>query len=212
MGDPALNVLQVSVLRLFFSLPESNGFILAGGAGLVAAGLSTRPTDDIDLFAPTASVAAAGDALDLASQERGWTVMQVQNAPTFRRLVISAATGDQVLVDLARDAGPRSAPMVTTVGPTYPPEELAARKVLALFDRAALRDFVDVANVVNRYGKDQLLQLAAEIDAGFDPDVFAEMAHTLDRFSDDEINQFADAATIRSFFQGWVDELGRGPR
>lgn len=83
-----------------------------------------------------------------------------------------------MLVDLARDAPPLGPATITAVGPAYPPAELAARKVLALFDRAALRDFVDVANVSDHYGQDALLRLAAEIDGGFDTAVFAQMAAT----------------------------------
>lgn len=39
----ALTDFQVQVARLFFSLPEAAGFLLAGGAGLVAQHLTTRP-------------------------------------------------------------------------------------------------------------------------------------------------------------------------
>lgn len=157
MADSALNELQVEVLRLFFSLPESEGFILAGGAGLVAVGLSTRPTEDLDLFTAVASISAAGDALEHAAADRGWHTERIQGSPTFRRIVIVAPEYRQVLVDLAQDAGPLSAATVTAVGPAYPPEELAARKVLALFDRAALRDFVDLATVSSRYGRERLV-------------------------------------------------------
>jgi len=175
MPDSALNDLQVEVLKLFFSLPTSDGFILAGGAGLVAVGLSERPTDDIDLFAATASVDVAGDGLERAAEGRGWVTERVQDSATFRRLVITTDDGRSLLVDLARDAGPLSEVAVTPVGPAYPAEELAARKVLALFDRAALRDFVDVAHIADRSGREDLLRLAAEIDEGFDIVVFIEM-------------------------------------
>ncbi len=70
MAETGLNDLQVEVLRLFFSLPESHGFVLAGGAGLVAAGLSERPTEDIDLFSARGSIQRAGDALESASNAR----------------------------------------------------------------------------------------------------------------------------------------------
>lgn len=83
MADSGLNDLQVEVLRLFFTLPASEGFVLAGGAGLVAAGLSTRPTEDLDLFSATASVEAAGDALEAAVLERQWGSERVQDSPTF---------------------------------------------------------------------------------------------------------------------------------
>lgn len=50
MDDVALTELQREILRLFFDLPESSGFVIAGGAALVASGLSERPTKDVDLF------------------------------------------------------------------------------------------------------------------------------------------------------------------
>ena len=208
MADPALTDLQVEVLQLFFSLPESAGFVLAGGAGLVAVGLSTRPTDDLDLFTAAASVLAAGDALERTVSNRGWTTERMQESLTFRRLVLRT-DGDEVLVDLAQDAGPLSAATITAVGPTYPPVELAARKVLALFDRSVLRDFVDVAKVSERYDREELLRVAVEIDEGFDVSVFIQMLGTLGRFDDDEIRPLADPSTLRSFFADWIETLRR---
>lgn len=207
MADRGLNDLQIEVLRLFFALPASEGFVLAGGAGLVAVGLSTRPTDDLDLFSATASVEAAGDALEAAVLDRNWTSERVQDSQTFRRIMVSTDDGDRVLVDLAQDAPPLGPATITAIGPAYPPAELAARKVLALFDRAALRDFVDVAIVSNRYDQDALLRLAAEIDEGFDISVFAQMLTTLDRFTDDQVRPLAEPSTIRSFFAAWAATL-----
>ena len=44
----ALTDFQVQVARLFFSLPAAQGFLLAGGAALVAQHLTSRPTQDLD--------------------------------------------------------------------------------------------------------------------------------------------------------------------
>lgn len=73
MADVALTELQREVLRLFFELPESAGFVLAGGAALVASGLSERPTQDVDLFGGdlATGVGAAADALESACLEQG---------------------------------------------------------------------------------------------------------------------------------------------
>ena len=54
----ALTDFQVELARLFFSLPESHGYFLAGGAALAAAELTTRPTKDLDLF--TSSLCSGG--------------------------------------------------------------------------------------------------------------------------------------------------------
>jgi hypothetical protein len=45
-----LSHFQAEVAKLFFSLPASEGFLLAGGGALLASGLTTRPTDDLDFF------------------------------------------------------------------------------------------------------------------------------------------------------------------
>lgn len=38
------------VARLFFSLPASSRFLLAGGAALLAQHMTVRPTHDLDFF------------------------------------------------------------------------------------------------------------------------------------------------------------------
>ena len=60
-GDsrPGLPAFQLEVARVFFALPASNGFVLAGGAALLAQHLTARPTEDLDFFtAPTAATSA----------------------------------------------------------------------------------------------------------------------------------------------------------
>ena len=88
---------------------------------------------------------------------------------------------------VSRDGGVDFPASSTAAGPTLAPEELARRKLLALFDRAAARDFADVLLLARRFGKDVLLARAAQIDAGFDIGTLASMIATLDRFADDEI-------------------------
>jgi hypothetical protein len=63
-----LTAFQVSVASLFFSLPASEGFLLAGGAALAAQHLSSRPTHDLDLFTRdgVSSVPEARDAFEAA--------------------------------------------------------------------------------------------------------------------------------------------------
>ncbi len=68
-GQPELPAFQMEVARLFFALPASKGFLLAGGAALLAQHLTTRPTEDLDFFtAPERGhVPAARDALEAAA-------------------------------------------------------------------------------------------------------------------------------------------------
>jgi hypothetical protein len=204
-----LSVFQLEVAQLFFSLPASRGFLLAGGAALLAQHLTSRPTDDLDFFtAPERGhVPSARDELEAAVRQRGWSVERIQDSNTFCRLIIRSDTAE-MLADLAVDAPPDHPGSVTIAGPTFDPEELAGRKLLALFDRAAARDFVDVYLLAQRFPKDLLLARAAEIDAGFDTQVLADMIATLARFTDADIPLPGEpVSALRAFYEDWHSEL-----
>ena len=62
-----------------------------------------------------------------------------------------------VLIDLAVNAPPDLPASATPARPTLASEELAGNKLLALFDRAAARDFADIYILARRFGKDVLL-------------------------------------------------------
>jgi Nucleotidyl transferase AbiEii toxin, Type IV TA system len=167
-GQPDLPAFQQEVARMFFAVPASEGFLLAGGAALLAQHLTTRPTADLDFFtAPERGrVPAARDALEAEARRRGWTTERFHDSETFCRMVVRSADAG-VLVDPAVNAPPDLPASVTSAGPTLAPEELAGHKLLALFDRAAARDFADVYVLARLLGKDVLLARAAQIDAGF---------------------------------------------
>ncbi len=44
-SEPDLSAFQLEVARLFFTLPASQGVLLAGGAALLAQHLTARPTE-----------------------------------------------------------------------------------------------------------------------------------------------------------------------
>lgn len=203
---PPLTDFQVEVVRLFFTLPEADGYLLAGGAALAATGISTRPTQDLDLFTTRADVSSARAALVRAVAARGWSVGTVRETASFCRLVIHGP--EDLLVDLAQDSAPRHPPTATFAGPTFSPEELAGRKLLALFDRAAARDFADVFVLSSSFDRSRLLEFAADVDPGLDLHVLAQRFGTLDRFTDDEIPVASlDAAPLRRFFARWAAQL-----
>lgn len=199
---------QVEVARLFFELPASDGFLLAGGGALLASGLTSRPTHDLDFFgAPDdVDVAAARDQFEATVAGRGWRSERLHDSTTFVRVHL---TGDEeLIVEFAIDSAAGRPPVVSIVGPTFDPEELAGRKLVALFGRAEARDFADVYVLAQRFGRATLLERAREVDPGFDSSVLSEMLRTLDRFVDDEIPIDADEVpAVRAFFRWWAAEL-----
>jgi hypothetical protein len=203
-----LTPFQIEVSSAFFDLPESRGFLLAGGAALVAQHLITRPTRDLDFFTSlTEAVPAAADAFRALAGRRGWQVTTIREASSFVRLHVHHGA-DEVLVDLAVDAAPGLPPGMTVAGPTLDPVELAARKLIALFDRAEPRDFADVYVLAKRYGRDELLAQATRVDSGITTEALAEMLDTLGRLSDDDVPLEPDAIDdVRRFFATWASDL-----
>ncbi len=208
VGPAGLTLFQLRVAQLFFSLPASKGFLLAGGAALAAQYLTTRATQDLDFFTEPGGggVPAARDALEPAARAQGWAVHRVRDTATFCRLMVN---GDEdLLVDLAVDSPTCLPAIVSIAGPTFGLEELAGRKVIALFDRAEARDFADVYILAQRYAKPLLLAHAAEVDGGFTLAVFADMLDTLSRFTDAEIPvNSSEVNLLREFFAHWATEL-----
>ena len=129
-AQPGLPPFQLEVARMFFALPASRGFLLAGGAALLAHHLTARPTEDLDFFtAPEGGhVPAARDALEAAAREQGWITERIHDSDTFCRMVIRSADSG-VLIDLAVNAPPDLPASTTPAGPTLAPEELAGNKL-----------------------------------------------------------------------------------
>ena len=207
----SLTALQVHVATVFFSLDASRGFLVAGGSALIASNLIDRTTDDLDLFAgaPVTSVRDAREALVEALQAEGHRVDVLRDAQTFCRMVVRD-DADEVLVDLAIDSPPISVPTLTVLGPTLAPDELATRKLLALFGRAEARDFADVYLLAQRFNRDEMMRMAASMDLGFNEEVLGQMLSTMVRFSDDEIPlQSSQVPEARTYFHEWASELRR---
>jgi predicted nucleotidyltransferase component of viral defense system len=98
---------------------------------------------------------------------------------------------------------------VSIVGPTFAPEELAGRKLIALFDRAEARDVADVFVLARHFSRELMLTRATEIDLGLDLTVLAAMMRTLNRFTDEELPiEARDVAAMRAYFRDWADNLG----
>ena len=203
----ALTAFQFEVAGVFFSLPAARGFVLTGGAALVAQQLSARPTQDLDfLTSRGGDVPVARDEFEAAATDRGWTVTRIRDEPQFCRLQVHGA--EDLLVDLLVDAPPSQPSAASVLGPTLGLEDLAGRKLLALFDRAAARDFVDVYVLAQRFGRKLLADRAAEVDLGFDRGQLAGMMAMLDRYTDEDLPLPAgEVAALRGYFRDWRTAL-----
>jgi hypothetical protein len=180
-----LFALQRTVLATLADLDASDSFALAGGAALIVHGVVNRTTRDLDLFTEESRhVATLHQALTSELVERGLAVTVISATETFVRLEVHDPGSDErIAIDLGVDIR-MATPVTTEVGRVLSIDELATDKLLALFGRAELRDFLDVAGLLGRFPKERLIDLAVAKDAVFTLDRFAESLAALHRFSD----------------------------
>lgn len=202
-----LSTLQQRVARIIAALPEAAQFALAGGAALVLAGIVERETRDLDYFGPSRDdVDVLAAVAEAALVDAGLAVQRERISPGCARLTVSDGN-EFTEVDFAADARIRPAEP-GPLGPTLALEELAADKLLALFDRAQARDFIDVDALVDRFGLERLCQLAAEKDRGFSRSVLSEAIGSFGRLTAEDLGvDEAGRQRLASTVQEWQHTL-----
>jgi predicted nucleotidyltransferase component of viral defense system len=206
----ALTDFQTQVATKFLSTSGGNQFVLAGGAALLVYGISKRPTQDLDFFTnnPNYAIEDGFNSLVNLAYQQGWSIEIVKSENSFRRVIIHG--DDSLLVDLARDSALILKPVQTQVGLVVAPEELAGRKLLALFDRAFARDFIDVYVLATHFSLDSMIAMALMIDPGFDPVALSEMLATIERLKDQKLSgPGIDTGELREFFANWHSSILR---
>jgi hypothetical protein len=143
----------------------------------------------------------------------GHATSVVLSGETFARLIVTdPLDGQEVKLELAADWRAHD-PVRLDVGPVLHPDDAVANKVCALFGRALPRDFLDVdATLISgRYTRDQLLELAAAADGGFDPLIFADALGALTQITDAAFAEYGtdpQAITeMRHRFAEWRRQL-----
>ena len=175
-----LTDLQLQVRAIVAELPEGAAVALAGGGALIAWGVVSRGTDDLDFFAPHPEpIGPVLEAVAAALTHAGLRVTRLRESDTYARLRV-ASDSDTTLIDLATDY--RLLPAEETAeGAILSEQELAADKTLALFGRAVARDYVDFQALARRFSLAELCELAASKDGGFTPSLLADALDYIDQ-------------------------------
>jgi hypothetical protein len=138
---------------------------------------------DVDLFAEASTqfdFSQAVDTVIAAYRRDGLQADAEVRSSSFARLSVSSGE-EGAKVELGVDW--RKNMFRLAVGPVLHADDAVANKVCALFGRAEVRDYVDVASILasGRYSEEDLACLAEEHDPGFDPAWFAEALNAVDR-------------------------------
>jgi hypothetical protein len=201
--------------RVALDAAGSYGFALAGGYAVQAHGFLNRMSADVDLFAEASGefdFSEAVAAVTSAYQRDGLAVEAEVLTASFARLNVRSAS-DSSKVELGVDWR-KNKPVGLAVGPVLHADDAVANKVCALFGRAEVRDYVDVDAIMasGRYTEDELLDLAADHDPGFDRSWFAEALSAIDRLPDRLFEPYdlspEDTAALRARMRAWANRIG----
>jgi Nucleotidyl transferase AbiEii toxin, Type IV TA system len=207
---------QVAAVTL--AAAAEHGFALGGGNALLAHGVISRPTQDVDLFTDQEhGVQAAADAVETAlrgagfqaerqDQESGLSDMFPDISEGLAEWIVTTPGGEQMLLQLAYfDRG--RPPVVMDLGPVLDLEDAAGGKVCALASRVEPRDYADVAAALGRYSPAELIGFARRLDPGLAGEDFAYAGLELDRMDDRAFAELGlshhEVIALRERFAAW---------
>jgi hypothetical protein len=194
------------------------GFALGGGNALIAHGVISRPTQDVDLVTNRESgVATAAGPVEAALRREGLTAARQDRTTELADLFpglsdelaewhVTAPGGQRTELQLAYFDRSHD-PVVMDIGPVLDLEDLAGSKVCALISRAYSRDYVDTAALLGRWTPAELIGFALRLDPGLDSRDLANMSSRLDRMPDEAFTPFGfgprELARLRERFAAW---------
>jgi hypothetical protein len=195
-----------------------HGFALGGGNALLAHGVISRPTQDVDLFtdqehgvdaaagAVEAALRAAGFEPERQDQAAGLADMFPGMEEGLAEWIVTAPGGAQMVLQLAYFDRGRD-PVVMDIGPVLDLEDVVGGKVCALASRVEPRDYADVAAALDRYTPAQLISFACRLDPGLTGQDFAEAGLRLDEMDDRVFAEIGlsrpDVSRVRERLAAW---------
>lgn len=169
-----INKVQEAILRQFGDIADSKEFYLTGGTALSLFYLRHRRSNDLDFFTNNPElIIPFSYNLEVGLKSKGYCTQRQRGFHSFVEIIVDKDKESTVL-HLAQDAPYR----LETVRqfPDYPNinvdslSDIASNKLLALFGRATLRDFIDVYFLIKKkhFNTEELILSAKKKDPGFD--------------------------------------------
>lgn len=220
-----LDELHEEVARVALGAAAAHGFALGGGNALIAHGIISRPTEDVDLFtneergveAASASVQdalrAAGYQAEPVDKTAGLDDIFYEMGEGLAEWTVIAPGGRHMSLQMAYFER-HGQPVIMEFGPVLDVEDAVGGKVAALATRAYTRDYLDASAALSRYSADDLVRFARRLDPGLADEDFADAGARLDQLGDDRFTEAGaspqDVAELRQRFAAWP--RGAAPR
>lgn len=216
-----VNSVQKAILLSFGKVAESDEFYLTGGTALAYFYLRHRKSNDLDFFtANEEMIGPFSRRLEQTLAAEGMSITRQRGLHSFVELLVRRGQ-EETVIHLAQDAAFRFAP--TEEFPEFPKlrvdnlTDVASNKLLALFGRATLRDFIDVYCLIQKghFKPEDLIEKAKRKDPGFDLywlGVAFERIRTFDENTPEMVMLLEPIVfkELQSFFDRWRQEITQG--
>lgn len=213
-----INKIQREILLYFGDVLESEQFYLTGGTALAEFYLKHRRSNDLDFFTSVEElIVPYSYSLEEALKAKGMSVHRQRGFSSFVELLVERAD-DSTVIHIALETPFRFES--TKVFPEYPKlkvdslVDIASNKLLALFGRATLRDFIDVYFLIKKgyYDTEELIAKAKIKDPGFDLYWLGVALERINTFKEDSpemllLCEKVDFKEMLSFFNHWREKI-----
>ncbi len=213
-----INNAQETILTRFCDIIDSKEFYLTGGTALSLFYLKHRKSNDLDFFTNNPElILPFSYNLEEGLKKINCATQRQRGLHSFVELMVTK-NNDSTIIHLAQDAPYRIEPLKQF--PQYPAlnvdslSDIAANKLLALFGRAALRDFIDVYFLINKKYVDskEMVSNAKQKDPGFDLYWLGVALERINTFKDGSSEMLlllekVDYSQMLSFFNQWREKI-----
>jgi len=213
-----INSIQQEILSLFSSVPDSEEFYLTGGTALALFYLNHRKSNDLDFFTNNSEIITPFSYhLEKKLKERDIQHERQRGLHSFVELSVNK-NKESTIIHLGEDSPFRFDTLKEF--PEYPGlkidslVDIASNKLLALFGRATLRDFIDIYTLVQKkmFTPDELLSKAKEKDPGFDLYWLGIALERINTFKDKSTDMLLlehplDFKDVVDFFNKWRKKI-----
>ncbi len=209
-----ISQLQKQILKILPGIPDSENFYLTGGTALSTFYLEHRQSNDLDFFtAEQERILPFSYQLEEELEKLGMTIERQRKISSFVELVVKKESVVTV-VHLACDSPFRfEAVKEFKDFPGIKVDSLidiATNKLLALFGRAAFRDFIDVYFLIKKgkFTAEELMNKAKIKDPGFDLYWLGVALERINTFKENSPDMFLlieplDFGKLSDFFNQW---------
>lgn len=212
-----LTDIQKKIFSHLKDIPEIDAFYLTGGTALSRFYLGHRKSDDLDFFTSEEELIQPFSLkIEEVLKKGGFNVERKRGFRSFVELAVSV-NSESTIIHLALDSPYRLDPVI--LAEEFPGlkidslRDIAANKVLALFSRATLRDFVDVFFLIKeKFEKKDVILMAQKKDPGFDLYWLATAFERVHEFSVDSPEMLllfkqCSLEALSAFFDDWRREI-----